>query len=292
MIRDSFNKVSVVTTFVCGLSFLLLASMVIPANDIAPYIEENTRVVNSVNPAFSNTGAPAETNCTSCHSGLPLSPAGVVNFDLGGLSNGYKLDSVYNLALGVSSGPKNGFQLTILDVFGNKAGDLTAGANSSVQMSAGREYISQTSSLGETSFPFEWQAPSTDMGDLFVYYAFNKSDNSGDNTGDIVYVGQELVEKHEVISVEEIQTESGVKYAELYTNECILYADFNLLTRSKVKLSVFQLDGRIIYQKNLGTLDSGKHSVNYSIESKKKHEIVLIQLQVENKLITKKVVFN
>jgi len=290
MIHHLFKSFNVIAVCCCGLSFFLLGSMNTVPSDIEPHIQDYDKVMNSINPPLGKTGAPSENDCTSCHSGTPLSPAGVVEFDLNELSDGYKLDSVYDLTLEVSSGPKNGFELTILDVYGNKAGDLTAGTNSNVQMLTGREYISHTSSFGETSFPFQWQAPATDMGDLFVYYAFNKSNNSGDTSGDDVYVGQELLQKYEVAGIEEVENEESL--TALYISDKVLFAELNLPERSNIELSAYHLDGRLFFQENLGFLDSGNHSINYSIESENKHEIVLLKLQTENELITKKVVFN
>lgn len=158
---------------------------------------------SSNGPGGGYTGAPSESDCTSCHSGT-LRTAGakwsrirlINNFT----GNGYIPDSTYTLAISYreSGRSKFGFQITCLNSSNAPAGTFTA-TTTRVQRvtrtinSQTREYIEQTSSgtSGVTSdstiWFFSWKAPSTNQGDLSFYVALNATNSNSQNSGDSIY---------------------------------------------------------------------------------------------------------
>lgn len=152
------------------------------------------------------TGAPSESECTSCHAGT-LRTAGakwsrirlIDNFT----GNGYIPDSTYTLAVSYreSGRSKFGFQITCLNSSNAPSGTFTA-TTTRVQRvtrtinSLTREYIEQTSSgtSGVTSdstiWFFSWKAPSTNQGNLTFYVALNATNSNSQNSGDSIYTKQ------------------------------------------------------------------------------------------------------
>jgi hypothetical protein len=203
-------------------------------------------VNNSTNPGVFNTGAPNDGNCTDCHSGSPLPPSGIVDFQFSGANQTYLPNQTYTISLSVSSGQKNGFELTILDVYDNKVGHFVAGVNSIVETATGREYVLHTNSVGITSFDFTWESPTTDKGNLFIYYCFNKSDNDGTTNGDKIYMNQELIISGSVGLTEFENT--AITYDKL--NHAIDFKNINLKS-VKLKMMCYSIDGQLLFTKRI-----------------------------------------
>lgn len=158
---------------------------------------------SSGGPGGGYTGAPSESECTSCHTGT-LRTAGakwsrirlIANFT----GNGYIPDSTYTVAVSYreSGRSKFGFQITCLNSSNAPAGTFTA-TTTRVQRvtrtinSLTREYIEQTSSgtSGVTSdstiWFFSWKAPATNQGDLSFYVALNATNSNSQSSGDSIY---------------------------------------------------------------------------------------------------------
>lgn len=158
---------------------------------------------NSGGPGGGYTGAPSESECTSCHAGT-LRTAGakwsrirlISNFT----GNGYIPDSTYTLAVSYreSGRSKFGFQITCLNSSNAPAGTFTATTTRVQRVTRTvnlltREYIEQSSSgtsgvtTDSTIWFFSWKAPSTNQGDLSFYVALNATNSNGQNSGDSIY---------------------------------------------------------------------------------------------------------
>ncbi|MFY8022117.1 MAG: Reeler domain-containing protein, partial [Bacteroidia bacterium] len=148
---------------------------------------------SSNNPPTGMTGAPSESNCTSCHAGSAISSGAAWDaINISGLpANGYTPGTTYTLTLNGSSAAtaKNGFSLTALSPTNAMAGSFTAGTGNSVQIGSGRNYVNHTSAgTAQTSFTFNWTAPATGVGTVTLYAAFMGTNSSNGNSGDIVYL--------------------------------------------------------------------------------------------------------
>lgn len=144
----------------------------------------------SSNPPTGMTNAPGEQNCTSCHSGSPISSG--TEWDgitLTGLPvGGYAPSTTYSLTLsgGAAATSKNGFSLTVLNSTNTMAGTLISGTGSAVQIGSGRNYLNHTATA-QSSYSFSWTSPSTPSGTLTFYVSWNGSDGSNGTSGDDIY---------------------------------------------------------------------------------------------------------
>lgn len=215
-------------------------------------------VTSSSNPPAARTGAPGEGNCTACHSGAVQSAAGTINYSFS--DTDYLPGQTYDITLSIASGAKNGFQMTILDDSGNKAGNFTAGTGSGVTTSGARQYIRQTSATGVTSWTFQWTAPDTDMGDLTAYYSFNKSNANGSTSGDVIYLGQETIPVSafaKTSNYEKINQDITVSYSA--SNEVLV--NYRLPHASHVRVQLIGLNGQLLQNIDLGMQEKGKQEI-------------------------------
>lgn len=267
----------------------VIAFSFLPKNDgISTYHADQIDGVEfNSNPPAARTGAPGEGNCTACHSGSVMSGEGVIFFTIGGGPD-YIPGQLYPVTISTIGGPRNGFQLTILDGSNNAAGTFTAGANSSLATSGGRNYVRHNTSAGQTSWTFDWTAPATEMGELTAYYSMVKSNNSGSDSGDEVFLGSTSIPLLGA-SIEENELEKGYK---VFYNAIDQQLNLNyLLTEdAKVVLNVQDLSGRLIQYYDFGNQAQGEYKEIISLDKVNQSGVYLISLFINNRVLNRKVV--
>lgn len=154
-----------------------------------------TAIQYSNTPPVSMTGAPSESDCTSCHSGsLNPTPSNLNNLvlSLPFSGGGYVPDSTYSVTLSYSQSGKSkfGFQVTALTKNGNNpAGTLTSGTGSTKLTATisgkTREYITHTSNGG--TWVFNWKAPANANDSVIFYVVVNASNSDGTTNSDQIY---------------------------------------------------------------------------------------------------------
>lgn len=285
-------KTIVFTAFVvCGLILLISAGN--NQGFYSNYHNDGIYGVNfSSNPPASKTGAPGEATCTQCHAGTAIPANGLVSVDFWGGAE-YKTDSTYTVTVDAINGPKNGFEMTILDNNNDAAGSFTAGIGSSVISQNNRSYIRQSSSTGITNWTFSWTAPSTNMGNLTAYYVVNKSNNNGSTSGDSILIGQQTIYiSSDIVDVTEM-TEyqmlmSGFKVFYNSTNDQLNVA-LELLSPSKVSLQVRSISGQLVRNIDYGQLNGHSHKKKVDLSDIQTNGVYLISVFVDNYVLTEKV---
>ena len=253
---------------------------------ISTYHNDGIETVNfSSNPPAEKTGAPGDGNCTDCHMGATMSAEGVVDFSVGG-GPGYIPGNTYPFILSSIGGSRNGFQLTVLDASNNAAGTFTAGTGSSVTTSGGREYVRHSDS-GVDTWVFDWTAPGSDMGELTAYYAVNKANDNGENTGDEIFLGTTAIPLFGA-SIEENELDKAYK---IFFNDQTgqLNLSYSLLEESKVVLNIQDLSGKLIEYYDFGSQPTGDYNELLPVTQVESEGIYVLSLFVDNKVFNRKV---
>ncbi|MGH9766924.1 MAG: choice-of-anchor V domain-containing protein, partial [Blastocatellia bacterium] len=150
-------------------------------------------------PPPSQTGAPSEGTCASCHFSFPLNSGGGT-FTITGLpanySSGQEVD--ITITLTQSNRALYGFQVTALNDAGGQAGTLIVTDPARTQtvtgsVGGGRTYIEHTfggttpSATNQGIWTFRWRAPATSAGRVTFYAAGNAANGNGSTDGDFIY---------------------------------------------------------------------------------------------------------
>lgn len=153
-----------------------------------------TALTYSSSPPLSHTGAPGESDCSSCHGGFGVNsgPATRVLLLDGAVPSSYTPGQTYNVSLTVNRATrvKYGFQLKVEDGNGGDAGTLISTTNRT-DLASG--YIFQTwngntsSTSGTITWNFQWTAPPAGTGPVTFYYCSNAANNNGGSSGDEIY---------------------------------------------------------------------------------------------------------
>lgn len=161
----------------------------------------------SAGPPIGRTGAPAlgafpsELTCVGCHSSFVLnSGPGVLS--ISGLPATYTANQEVTITISLNQADraKFGFEATMLDDLGRRAGDLTATDTTNTQIIngtgnfSGRQYITHTAAgnvpngTNQSTWTFKWKAPAQNVGRVTLYVSGNAANGNGNNAADYIYV--------------------------------------------------------------------------------------------------------
>lgn len=270
--------------------FILTSSHISKQSAYATYHTDDVdQVFNALGPPAAKTGAPGENTCTQCHAGIAQSAAGTINYAFSDAQNHYLPGTSYTINLGIGSGSKNGFQLTILDDNNNAAGTFTAGSNTATSSSGGRNYIQQSSAAGIMEWTFTWNAPSSDLGDLTVYYAFNQSNSNNSTSSDIIYLGQETISISGSVGISDREALNDKFEVFVNAQSRELNISFFNESSSRTVVQIIDLSGKLVYAEDLGLTDSGEQQHLIDLSGVQKSGVYIVSLLLDNQVLNRQV---
>lgn len=247
-------------------------------------------ILSSINPPTGRTGAPGEGNCTSCHSGATMSAVGLVTMTLDGGPD-YIPGTIYPITFTTPGGPKNGFQLTILDADNNQSGSFIAGPNTSVATSGDRQYVRHAASLGVETWTFDWQAPMDESGVLTAYFSIAKANNNGNTSGDEIFLGSQDILPDSEVGIADYEKYSDFKvYFNAVSNQ--LNLNYSIKNRDKVVLNIQDLSGKLVEYFDFGAEDTGQYTKSINLTEAYNNGVYIVALFVGNKVYNQKIVFS
>jgi len=210
---------------------------------------------NPNNPPLAQTGAPGETTCSTasgCHTGGTF--MGTVS--ISGVPDTVEANQTYTITItNTSNAIRAGFQLTCWDGANAMCGTLTAGTGVNIGSgTANKKYARQSSprtlSGGSASWTFTWKAPASASGDKATFYFTSLcSNNNGQKTGDNAIQSNKMVVLRTTSTSIEPAQEAAVKFFPTLVQNNMLHLE--LLEAESGQIKVFDLNGKIVLQKNL-----------------------------------------
>ncbi|MEN9997453.1 MAG: hypothetical protein RI922_443 [Bacteroidota bacterium] len=240
------------------------------------------------------TGAPGETNCTSCHAGSVQ--AGSTENSLivaQGITpvSAYVPGVTYNVALQMTSSPaKKGFQATALTAASDMAGTFGAGSNTAITGTT-RKYANHKSTSNTSAtvaWLWTWTAPATDVGPVTFYVASNKANGNSTNSGDVIYLSTHVL--NSTLGLEEEVNDLASNFTAGYSPENkSIVLNFNSMSVGEMYLNLIDLNGKSVFVSNLGNSMIGQNKQTISVPSELKSGIYVVNFFVGNKAMTAKV---
>ncbi|NPA34085.1 MAG: hypothetical protein GXO48_04040 [Chlorobi bacterium] len=187
------------------LSLLLKLTFIGIVLSVAMWNSKNSMVVSySSTPPAGMTGAPGDGTCATCHGGgtLQTTDSVIITFydtipNPDTVVQAYEVGKTYRVVVQVNSSwaTRFGFEMTALDSSGNPAGSfvLLNSANTAIQTSGGRQYVSHRNASSNNTWEFLWNAPTNQVGGVVFYFAVNFANNNGATSGDAIYVGNTVL---------------------------------------------------------------------------------------------------
>ncbi|MFZ4463034.1 MAG: choice-of-anchor V domain-containing protein [Bacteroidales bacterium] len=147
------------------------------------------------------SGSPGDSNasCTQCHSGTASSVNNWITTNIP--AEGYTPGESYVItATGTHNGVvKFGFELTAETSAGAKIGTFTLSEPTRTKLVNVNKAVTHTQAgnvpTGNTNtWTMNWTAPSTNVGQIRFYAAFNAANGNGNNSGDVIYTSNLFVD--------------------------------------------------------------------------------------------------
>ena len=166
-------------------------------------------ISNSTGPGGDNTGSPNDVGmdaCTQCHTGNALNSGG------GSISSNlpatyYPGDAiVVTMSLTHPGSSTYGFQGVFLTPANTQAGSLTASAGMTTGSAGSVTHIKHNTPNATGNWSFTWTAPATAQTVTF-YYAGNGANGNGNNGGDFIYSGSDVITGLSLIAATETITD-------------------------------------------------------------------------------------
>jgi len=213
-------------------------------------------VNNPSNPPVEITGAPGEATCalSGCHRGGNFT--GTVKLE--GIPDTILAGQTYKITIRTTTtAGRTGFEATAIDGDQARAGTFMAGTGSTTAIGRtfGRQYIrhapSKLTRNGETTWDFDWTAPSAIKGDSVSFYFVSlAANNNGSETGDNVLAGKMSRFFMQMTSSTEDATDASPL---LYPNPVSTELRLGNLDATKNRLFVYNDQGQQVLHKNVSS---------------------------------------
>ena len=186
-----------------------------------------------------------------------------------------------------------GFQTIALDGSNNNAGTFAVTSPHTKLVAGYMTHLIATQ--GYNSWLFKWTAPTTNVGPVTFYYAFNPAD-SVDFGGYLnavpssnIFVGSTTIQYGNGLGINEIN--SNISDLEVYPNPVngAFNLTFNLIKSGNVSASIYSIDGKLCTQLVNENMANGAFSRNYDIAALPAG-IYLVKLNMNGAEVTKKIV--
>lgn len=249
-----------------------------------------------------HTGAPGETSCSGCHAGTDNAGAATLTFNIGGGITQYVPGQVYSCTVGISQSgvDKMGFSCLALRDFNNSTigtFTITDPLRTRTYMDGIRNYVSHkpcaadAATIGVNQWSFDWQAPSTNVGNITLYLGALASNHNHATSGDSPYTRSVTLTPSTASGVNEIDGE--IENLVISPNPSANYfaISFNNLSNNKIEIVLYDLQGKKIKFLDSDNYKQGKVKKEFSANDLSIEQgIYLIKINIGNKQLTQKLI--
>jgi len=219
------------------------------------------------------SGSPGDggATCTACHSGGSFGAVAQITTNIPG--TGFIYGDTYEITVtATSSATKHGFQLTTEDLSDTKVGTYTAGTGNQI-VNSGSHMTHTQAGNQQTSWTFDWTAPTTAEGGEITFYASVNATDSQNNTS-----GDEVVTASRSFSVNSIGIdENELITFSVYPNPTTDYLSlqYDESTLQNADLVITNYNGQVVFNSNtltdridVSNLNSGVYILQITSENK------------------------
>lgn len=249
--------------------------------------------LNSGGAPVARTGAPDESNCTACHSGSVNDGNGINELIINSGGNEYNVGESTPMTLTLTEeAEKNGFQVVALHTNNEMAGTFTITDNTNTKtLSSGileRDYVTHTfDGTTQNSWGFDWETPEVG-GDVTFYVATNKTNSSGTNGGDAIYLSQHTFTAPDFTGIKEEVFNHNFMIG-YQSQKNAIEMQFEINEASNISFNMIDLSGKSVRFENLGRFIPGDYTELINLNSKVETGVYIATIFINNKPISKKI---
>lgn len=240
-----------------------------------------------------STGSPSDgQTCASCHTGAAVIVLpNIISTTIP--SSGYIPGNTYTVT---ASFPRAGhttfgFQISPQDNSGIVMGTLND-INMETQITGFGTYITHsnlgTTGVGSKTWTFDWTAPSTGVGNVTFYGAFNASNGNGSSNGDSIFTTTHTVYESTLSANQLAYNPNQVRIFPNPVKDHFTIR-FNEL-EGEMNLVLFNLEGKKIFEKNNISILKGDVSTTVSLDDNITSGNYFLDITIGEKQFIKKII--
>lgn len=199
--------------------------------------------------AMALTGAPQESNCTGCHSGVADSDTkGFIAISVAGNPTHYNAGQTYDISVTVNYPGRTrfGFALNVRKkgVIFLPVGELFAEEGSGVRANSYATHeLTSIDANNSKTWTFKWTAPQT-MDTVIFYASGIAADNNKSNTGDLTYTSSKTLLPGAKTAVTVI---NAINWKSVYPNPVRkdVTLQFDVKTKDNYRIALLDLKGEL-----------------------------------------------
>ncbi len=240
------------------------------------------------------TGSPGDfgNNCAGCHQYGPAATNQTVSIEVVGMDSTIMGGQTYEIKVS-ANGPthtKIGFESTVeADMDSTKIGSFAvSGTNMQIKDAVYATHIgSGTNAVnGETSWSYQWTAPTGFSGAATIYAAALFSNNDNENSGDITLTTSKSISISDDLNIDELVQELNLKIYPNPTSDHV-QVNFELSENANIKIQIVDMNGRYAQVLSDKQLEAGQHTISSDLDLPSGNYLITVQKgneQLVNKL--------
>ncbi len=231
--------------------------------------------------------------CTGCHQNGPAATDQSITIEIVDMDSTVIGGQTYEIKVS-ANGPghqKIGFESTVeSNADHSKIGTFgTMGSNMQIKNNFYATHIGTgtTTMNGETSWSYQWTAPTSFSGDATIYVASLFSNNDGENTNDVTVTASESFTITENLNLNELAQELDLTIFPNPTSENV-QVNFELAENADIKIQIVDMNGRHAQVLANQHMEAGAHSISSDLDLPTGTYLITLQKgneQLVNKLI-------
>jgi hypothetical protein len=266
-----------------------------------------TAETNSDNGKAGYTNSPNEGNCTTsgCHDSYTLnSGGGSVTISSSNMTGWvYDPGVTYHMTVTVARSANSLFGVCVeaLTTANANAGTLviTNSAKTSIKSrtvsGVSRRSVVHTLNGGanpaQMAFNFDWTAPASNIGDVTFYFAGVAANADGNETGDYVYTGSQVVNYNTLNSIATINTSTPISVYPMPVQDHFS-VNYTVNTSGPVSIKLYTMQGALAADLGSKMLAKGDYTDNFYLPANLSSGNYLLNIESESGLSSRKILIN
>lgn len=251
------------------------------------------------------TGSPGELVCTDCHNTYTLNTGGgSITLTSSNMTNWvYDPGVTYHMTATVSRSANSLFGVCVEALLSSNANAGTLVITNAAKTQIKTKTVSGVSrrsvvhtldagqGSGSYSFTFDWTAPTSNVGDVTFYFAGAATNANGDEFGDYIYNGSQVVSYNVSSGISDATKNSSLSVFPMPVVDQF-NVNYELKSTGIVNVNLYNLQGALVSKLSSKIMSSGNHTDNYFLPAQLSKGSYILSIETESDVITKKILID
>lgn len=251
------------------------------------------------------TSSPGELDCTDCHNTYALNAGGGSVVLTSTNMTGWMYDPgvTYHMVATVtrSGNPLFGICVEALTTANDNAGTMvitnTTATKTATKTVGGIARVSVVHKLnggltsGSHAFTFDWTAPANNIGNVTFYFTGAACNANGDEFGDYIYQGSQVVSYNTGIGITNINRNSTIGVYPMPVQDHFTM-NYEVKSTGTVKINLYNMQGSLVANLASKVMSTGNYNDNFYLPAQLSAGNYILSVESESGVSSRKILIN